>query len=81
MNIISCGCCDNVLIFGKRFATRCNDYIEPLSLWKRLVQVMLRVHRENGSGEHRIAAWKVKVLSKIIKPASHDATWIWIDTK
>lgn len=81
MNIISCGCCDNVKFFGKRFAVRCNDYIETLPLWKRLVQVILRVHRENGFGDHQIAGWKVRFLTKIIKPAPQDTAWIWINTK
>jgi hypothetical protein len=83
MKIISTDCCDNVKFFGKRRACRCNDYINPLPLWKRLIQVILGVHRENAKsvGEQTIPQWKVRILSFFIKAAPGDAPWKWIVTK
>ena len=80
MRIIACGCCDNVLIFEKKIGNRCNDYIVPLPFWKRLVQILLGVRRENAKemGSHAIPNWKLKILSKVITHSPEDAPWKWV---
>jgi hypothetical protein len=65
-----------------------------MPLWKRIIQVILNVHRENAESKgftrypnwnteykHKCSAWKVKILSKIISPVEGDVPWIWINSK
>jgi hypothetical protein len=81
---LSHGCCDNVLVFGRRKVCRCNDYITPLPLWKKLVQIAFGVHRKNvsewGKTPHEISGWKLRLLQSIIKPDPTDAPWRWVKT-
>lgn len=81
---LSHGCCDNVKLFGTRNKCRCNDYIQTLPMWKKLVQCIFGVHRENANSwesSHEIDGWKLKFLKFIIKPNINDAPWRWIKTK
>ena len=86
MNLVTCKCCDNVKFSWMEYKPiRCNDWVKPLPLWKRLVQIAIGVHRDNcrSGDKHQVSAWKVTILSKLlgIKQQADESAWRWVNTK
>lgn len=85
MKKIFSGCCDNLYLFGKVTKyCRCNDYLTPLPIWKKIVQIVLGYHRHNYTIQnprpHEVTGWKLWILSRIIKPTKDEPLWSWIKT-